>query len=69
MEGCDVVGGDVVVYGVVVVAFVYFEGYVLSSVLFIFLSLLACSGLLILKWYEYIQRLLLKRFYDSSGTV
>ena len=49
VEGCDVVGGDVVVYGVVVVAFVYFEGDVLSSVLFIFLSLLACSGLLVLK--------------------
>ena len=49
LEGSDVVGGDVVVYGVVVVAFVYFEGDVVSSVLFIFLSLLACSGLLILK--------------------
>ena len=49
VEGGDVVGGDVGVYGVVVVAFVNFEGDVLSSVLFIFLSLLACSGLLILK--------------------
>ena len=49
LEGSDVVGGDVVVYGVMVGAIVGVEEDVVSSVLFIFLSILACSGLLILK--------------------